>query len=169
MHDHFTQFARYNTWANGLLFDTVAKLPDEDYRRDIGLFFTSIHGTLNHLLVADAIWMKRLTGDGDAPTKLDTIMHEDFTDLQTAGIAMDARIETYVNGLTAEDYAGTFTYTPVANPEPITQARAPVLAHLFNHQTHHRGQVTAALTHMGYESPSIDLIYFQRVERLASA
>ena len=168
MHDHFTQFARYNSWANGLLYAAVAKLSDEDARRDVGLFFASMHGTLNHLLVADAIWMRRLTGEGDAPTKLDVILHEQFGELREARAAMDERIAAYVNGLTADDYAGTFTYTPVTNPEPVTQARAPVLAHLFNHQTHHRGQVHAALTHMGHSAPSLDLIYFQRIERLAN-
>jgi len=81
---------------------------------------------------------------------------------------MDQRIINYVNTLSTSDFTGTFTYTPVTNPEPVTQARAPVLAHLFNHQTHHRGQVHAAMTHMGHDAPSLDLIYFQRVERLTA-
>jgi len=78
MHDHFTQFARYNGWANRLLYTATAQLSDEQYRQDVGLFFTSVHGTLNHLLVADAIWMKRLTGEGEAPAKLDVILHDGF-------------------------------------------------------------------------------------------
>lgn len=168
MHDHFTQFARYNGWANRLLYTAAAQISDKQYRRDVGLFFGSIHATLNHILVADEIWMKRLTGTGDAPTSLDVILHDNFDELLNARKAMDERIIDYVNGLSDADYDGTFTYTPVTNPEPVTQARAPVLAHVFNHQTHHRGQVHAALTHMGQDAPSLDLIYFQRVERLAT-
>ncbi|EFL90586.1 DinB family protein [Ahrensia sp. R2A130] len=168
MHDHFTQFARYNGWANRLLYTSAAQLSDEEYRRDVGLFFGSIHATLNHILVADEIWMARLTGTTGAPTSLDVILHETFDDLLKARKGMDERIIDYTNGLTSEDFTNTFTYTPVTNPEAVTQARAPVLAHLFNHQTHHRGQVHAAMTHMGHDAPSLDLIYFQRVERLAA-
>jgi len=68
-------FARYNQWANERVFSAIATLDDEAYRRDVGLFFGSIHRTLNHLLVADRIWMYRLTGKGPTYDKLDLILH----------------------------------------------------------------------------------------------
>ena len=75
----YKMFAGYNTWANERLYNASAKLSTEEYLADRGAFFKSIHGTLNHLLVADRIWMKRFTGQGDAPARLDVILHEDLT------------------------------------------------------------------------------------------
>ena len=74
---HFSQFAAYNAWANRRLYDAAARLSDADYRADRGAFFKSMHGTLNHLLVADRVWMSRFTGQGEAPKRLDAILHED--------------------------------------------------------------------------------------------
>lgn len=159
--EHFMMFAHYNSWANGLLFDAVAKLSDEDYRRDCAVAFNSLHGTLNHLLVADQIWMHRFAGSGPCPTRLDEILHEDFASLQTAGIEMDARIEAYIRDVPDETLVGDFTYTPVSTPDPVTLKLSVALAHLFNHQTHHRGQCHAILTRLTGQAPSIDLIYFQ--------
>ncbi|MGI8725640.1 MAG: DinB family protein [Methyloceanibacter sp.] len=85
-------FAGYNAWANERVYDAVAVLPDVAYRADHGAFFGSVHGTLNHLLVADRIRMQRLTGAGDAPTRLDAILFEDFEDLRAARREEDARI-----------------------------------------------------------------------------
>ena len=65
MKSHYTMFAAYNAWANRRLYDAAATLSDSDYRADRGAFFKSMHGTLNHLLAADRIWMKRFTGTGD--------------------------------------------------------------------------------------------------------
>jgi uncharacterized damage-inducible protein DinB len=66
----FKMLAGYNAWANKRLYDAVATLSDEDYRADHGAFFGSVHGTLNHLLTGDYIWMHRLTGEGPSPTRL---------------------------------------------------------------------------------------------------
>ena len=71
---HFDTFARYNAWANTRLFDAAALLSDTDYRADRGAFFRSVHGTLNHLLVTDRVWMSRFTGEGDSPERLDAIL-----------------------------------------------------------------------------------------------
>ncbi|MEM9734326.1 MAG: DinB family protein [Pseudomonadota bacterium] len=161
MRDHFVMFAHYNTWANGRLFDAVEKLLQEDYHRDCGAFFKSLHGTLNHLLVADQIWMHRFTKEGACPNALDEILHEDFAGLQRAGIEMDARIEAFIESLSDEDLAQDFTYTPVTTPDPITLKRSVALAHLFNHQTHHRGQCHSILHELTGDAPALDLIYFQ--------
>ena len=81
---HWRMFAGYNTWANALVYDQAAKLSDADYRADRGAFFKSVHGTLNHLLVADRIWMHRFIGEGETTQQLDAILHESFDDLRTA-------------------------------------------------------------------------------------
>lgn len=168
MKHHFVMFAAYNRWANARLYDAAAALADADYRRDMGAFFGSIHGTLNHLLVADRIWMSRFTGAGDAPARLDVILYEEFGDLQAARQAEDQRILHYVSKLTDAALEAQFTYTPVTNPTPVTQRLSPALAHLFNHQTHHRGQAHAILSALRRNPPPLDLIYFQRTEEGAA-
>jgi uncharacterized damage-inducible protein DinB len=162
MNPHFTMLAGYNAWANGRLYEAAAKLPDAEYRADRGAFFKSVHGTLNHLLVTDRIWMRRLTGTGEAPDRLDAILFENLGDLRAAREREDARIAAYVEGLSEADLAGPVRYRALSNPQEFSQPRASVLLHVFNHQTHHRGQVHCLLTGLGGEAPSLDLILFQR-------
>ncbi|MGD9477047.1 DinB family protein [Shinella sp. G-2] len=164
MRDHYRLFAAYNAWANRTLYDAVGKLDDEAYRRDLGAFFGSLHRTLNHLLTADRIWLKRFTGTGEAPTSLDAILFEDFAGLWAARQAEDARLIAFVDSLSEEKIAADFTYSPITSPTIITHPLAPALTHAFNHQTHHRGQCHAMLTMVGGPSLSLDLIYFARTE-----
>jgi uncharacterized damage-inducible protein DinB len=163
--DHFGMFARYNRWANRRLYAAAAALPDEDYRADRGAFFGSVHATLNHLLVGDRIWMHRFSGAGPTYSHLDLLLHERLEDLLTAREAEDERIVSWTESLDDEYLARSFTYRTVGGPpREVTQRLAPALAHFFNHQTHHRGQVHAVLTGIGGRAaaPELDLIYFQR-------
>src|SRR5690606_24633564 len=84
MHRHFQMLADYNRWANICIYDACFQLSDEQLRTDKGAFFGSVHRTLNHILVADRIWLKRITGRGDAPDRLDTVLFEDFDGLRMA-------------------------------------------------------------------------------------
>jgi uncharacterized damage-inducible protein DinB len=165
MQQHFAMFAGYNRWANERLYETAARLPDADYRADRGAFFGSLHRTLNHLLVTDRIWMRRFTGEGPAPTRLDEILFESLAELGAARIEEDERIIGYIDGLSEADLAATFSYRRTSSPDEITQPLAPAIAHMFNHQTHHRGQAHALLTILGGHdfAPSLDLVVFQRV------
>jgi len=162
MKRHFEMLAAYNTWVNARLYDAAARLPDPEYRRDRGAFFGSLHGTLNHLLLGDIIWMHRFTGEGDEPSKLDDILFDDFATLHQARRDEDTRIEAYVKGLDAAQLEGTITYRTTRNPTTIEQELAPLLIHFFNHQTHHRGQAHGLLTAACGEAPSFDLLVYQR-------
>ncbi|WP_198598215.1 DinB family protein [Mangrovicella endophytica] len=155
-------FAAYNAWCNERLYAAAAELTPEEAWGDRGVFFRSLMGTLNHLLVTDRIWMQRFTGEGTAPVRLDAVLFEQLPELAEARRAEDARIIRWVDGLTAERLGSTFTYMTVTNPRSVTQPLWPALAHLFNHQTHHRGQAHAVLTGFGRAAPSFDLIGFQR-------
>lgn len=166
MKDHFVMFAEYNRWANALIYDAAQAMDEADYRRDAGLFFGSVHATLNHILVADTIWMARFGGRPNPPLKLDDILHDDFTPLRRARKEMDDEIVAWIDGETDESLTAEFTYTPVTDPTPVTQRLAPALAHLFNHQTHHRGQAHGIVTRFTDLSPAMDLIYYQRAKRL---
>ena len=160
----YLMFAGYNAWCNERLYDAAATLSEADYRADRGAFFKSVHGTLNHLLLGDVIWMNRFTGEGRLPQTLDQILYEDFAALRAARRDMDASISRYASSLKDADLAGTIRYRTFSNPADIEQQLAPALDHFFNHQTHHRGQAHALISSMiGNErTPSFDLIIYQR-------
>jgi uncharacterized damage-inducible protein DinB len=164
MKQHFAMFAGYNKWANGRIYEAAAQLSADEFERNTGAFFKSMMGTLNHLLATDRIWMKRFTGDGDAPTKLDAIIHRDFGKLRAARTTEDDRIVKWIGSLAAKDLTGRFTYTTISDMRTVSQRLAPALGHLFNHQTHHRGQAHMILTSLGKPSVSLDLAYFQRTD-----
>jgi uncharacterized damage-inducible protein DinB len=162
MKAQFEMLAAYNAWVNERLYDAATEIADADYRADRGAFFGSLHGTLNHLLLGDRIWMHRFTGEGDEPKQLDAILHDDLASLRAARQAEDRRIVAYIERLTDADLAGTIRYRSTRSPAEIEQYLAPLLLHFFNHQTHHRGQAHCLLTAIAGEAPSFDLLVFQR-------
>ena len=164
MQRHFQMLADYNHWANNRVYDGCAALSDEDYRADRGAFFGSAHRTLNHLLVADRIWLRRITGIGTAPMELNVILFEDFAELRAAREAKDNRFITLAKSLSPDDFERAVTYTPVSNPILVTDPLAGMLAHVFNHQTHHRGQIHTILTSLGQPSVVLDMIAFLRTD-----
>ena len=95
----YSMFAGYNAWCNERLYEAAAKVSDADYRANRGAFFKSLHGTLNHLLVGDRIWMQRFTGKGELPPSLDAILYDDFAGLRAARISEDAHISAYIDAL----------------------------------------------------------------------
>ncbi|NNH62971.1 DinB family protein [Rhizobium laguerreae] len=161
---HYKMFAAYNRWANRQVYAVAAELSDAEFRSDRGAFFGSLHRTLNHLLVADRIWMKRFTGTGEAPTALNAVLFEDLDALAAARKIEDERIIAWMDTLDEAALAADCTYVPVTQPGEFTQPLAPALAHLFNHQTHHRGQCHMTLTALAKPSLTLDLIYFLRSE-----
>ena len=161
---NYQMLADYNAWANRLLYSAVADLSAEELHRDTGAFFGSVFSTLSHILTADRIWLNRFTGEGPMPRSLDERPYEHFEDLRAARLEEDTRIIRYAQSLTAEKIERPFTYSPVSSPEIVTQKLWLALTHVFNHQTHHRGQVHAGLTGLGKPSLSLDLIYFVRSE-----
>lgn len=162
MKAHYSTLAAYNHWANRRLFMAVATLPDEDRRRDVGLFFRSLHGTLNHILLADRIWLGRLTGDRPQAGPMDKILHEDFGDLVAARLAEDRRLEAFVEGLAGEDLDRNVAYRNTAG-QKFEMPLCEILAHVFNHQTHHRGQAHTGLLLVTRREPdSLDLLQFYR-------
>jgi uncharacterized damage-inducible protein DinB len=144
------------------LFGAALKLPDDAYRRPTGVFFGSLHGTLNHLLLADRIWLKRLTGTGEHPDRLNAILFENRRELLRARIAEDARLSDVVANYSEADLAKPVSYQTTSG-KPYSQPLQDILLHLFNHQTHHRGQAHACCSILtGSEPPTLDLLAFQR-------
>ena len=125
MKAQFEMLAKYNAWVNERLYEAAAKIGDADYRADRGAFFGSLHGTLNHLLLGDRIWMHRFTGQGPSPERLDAIQHEQLADLRRAREAEDKRIVDYVDVLTDAQLAGTIRFE-----DPVKETAAAALAEL---------------------------------------
>ena len=159
----FDMLARYNAFANRRLYDACGALSDEDYRADHGAFFKSVHGTLNHLLVTDRIWLARFTGEGETPHRLDAILFETFHELRAAREAEDCRICACVEGLDEAGLYGVLAYRRVSTPDLIEQELWTALTHFFNHQTHHRGQAHALLSRIAGRAPELDLLIYQRL------
>ncbi len=160
--EHLRTMARYNRWADRRLYAEAEQLPEVRLRQDAGAFFGSLLGTLNHLVVTNRIWMTRLDGQGEAPTRLDAILFEALAPLRAAAAAEDERIIDFVDGLSEEDLGADFAYATTSGAQQ-RQPRWQALVHLFNHQTHHRGQAHAILTRLGVPEPaSLDLLAMQR-------
>lgn len=158
---HFETLAAYNRWANTRLYDACAGLGDAARKRDRRAFFGSIHNTLNHILVGDRLWLDRVEGiDSDAVT-LDHVLFDDFDALRDARTAEDDRLDRVLADMEEERIAGDLDYRNVAG-EPFRTPMRLVWTHLFNHQTHHRGQVHGMLSHAGVSPPELDLIYYVR-------
>jgi uncharacterized damage-inducible protein DinB len=163
-HAHFQQLARYNAWATGRLLDAVAELSEAEHRRDLGLFFKSIHGTLNHLLVGEhLLWFRRFA-EGDSPSvALNAEVEPDRHALAARLREGAARWAPLIASWPVGRFDGVLSYTTMRGT-PATLPFAATLAHVFNHGTHHRGQVTAALTALGRPCPELDFVYLLQQE-----
>lgn len=156
---HFVVLARYHAWATRRLFDHVDALPEADYRRGAGLFFKSVHGTLNHLLVTDReIWFRRFAEGASPKMALDAELETDRTVLRDALLAATSRWEAWVAALPDLRLDERLDYVSTEGV-PRSLPFATALAHVFNHGTHHRGQITAAITAMGHACPELDLAW----------
>lgn len=164
---HMHTLAQYNQWATARLLDVVVALDDADYRRDVGLFFQSIHGTLNHLLVGEHhLWFVRFAQGISPRVALDAELEPDRARLDARLREGTARWAPLIATWPAERWGTPLDYTTTRG-QAVSLPFAPTLAHVFNHATHHRGQVTAALTALGQPCPELDLVYFLQAEQAA--
>lgn len=148
--------ARYNRWMNRKLYAICADLSDEVRKQDRGAFFRSIHGTLNHLLFGDIVWMARFQ-QREGPKRIIAELHADFGELRAAREAMDARILEWTATLTPQWLVAPFSYASNVDRRVRTMPAWVLVAHLFNHQTHHRGQLTTLLSQLGIDPGVTDL------------
>ncbi len=171
--DNYRFLARYNRWFNQRLYAACDGLSDEARKRETGAFFGSIHRTLNHLIVGDQAWSRRFVQCGadhgvdflalaaaiqlPDPCPLDTVLYDDWTTLKARREVLDEALETWLAGAPAGMGDWTMRYANskgVQRAHPLWQA----LTHFFNHQTHHRGQVTTLLSQQGVDVGVTDLI-----------
>lgn len=151
--------ARYNAWQNESLMTAADSLTDAERRLDRGAFFRSIHGTFNHVLWADEVWLSRLTGSAKPPIggRDSPIYVDDWAAFRERRRECDRTILDWANGMDGDWLRGTVIWHSGAAGRDMAKPRAFVIAHVFNHQTHHRGQIHAMLTAAGRRPDDTDL------------
>jgi uncharacterized damage-inducible protein DinB len=154
--DAFRMLAGYNKIANERLYEQCGKLDLDDYLRARQGSFGSIHGLLNHVLLGDRIWLSRFAGGGNTTPPLNSILYERFADLRSARSEEDARIVTFFETADSNFLQRSIPYINNQGKNYVETAAVAVL-HFFNHQTHHRGQVTVMLSQTAVKPPSLDL------------
>ena len=158
--DHISLMARFNAWVNQRVYDAVAPLPPAARTADDGLFFGSVHHTLNHVLLVDRMWLARIEGVPHGFASLDQVLYEDFDSLRAARVDEDARFVRVADGMDAAAQARVVRYTRMIGSGEENVRAGHIMLTLLNHQTHHRGQVTAALHRHGVKYPPLDLVFF---------
>lgn len=161
--------AAYNSWMNGKVYDAAARLPAEEITRDRGAFFKSILGTLDHLLHADLVWLGRFKDGRPRLRDPDILMlHKNLARLREARMALDREIEDWASTIDEAWLARPFTYKTVTGDAEYTLPASALVMHMFNHQTHHRGQVTTLLTQLGEDVGATDIVVLPGLAQIVS-
>ena len=163
---NFVALAGYNQWVNAAIYAAAATLSDAERKRDMGAFFASLHATLNHNLLGDKIWLGRLApliSPPHAATSLRDEVHADFAALRAERVEIDARIVRWAATLDPQSLDGSLHYLRTDGAE-ASYPMLVIVTHFFNHQTHHRGQMTTLLKQLGVEPGDLDLFYWPGIK-----
>jgi uncharacterized damage-inducible protein DinB len=167
--EQLSLLSRYNQWMNGRLYGVP--LDEEQRTREMGAYFGSVRGTLNHLLIVDSVWMMRLSGDRQRFALRDRdgvvirvsssrqLVYADFSEMTERRSALDRDITAWVDGLTEQTLARDLRWKDSSEME-FEQPFADIVMHMFNHQTHHRGQVTTLIKQLGHDPGVTDYVIF---------
>jgi uncharacterized damage-inducible protein DinB len=160
--EYVVQLARYNAWQNNQLREVLKEMPFAELTADRGAFFGSMFGTMNHILWGDTIWMSRWCSDVDAPKVAGP---ESGRATPTFGVwdaerfRLDGRIRIWAETLSNMELCDTVSWYSGATKQNLTRPLSLCVAHMFNHQTHHRGQISQMLKAMGATPPVSDLVF----------
>ena len=155
--NYYQLMARYNQWMNQKIFSICSEIPDDIRKKDLGAFFKSIHGTLNHILYGDKAWMGRFT---DNPFQIKVIgqeLYDDFDDLLKERAATDIAILEWIKDISPEWLGSPFEFTSNVDGKTRVLPAWVLVTHMFNHQTHHRGQLTTLMKQVGYDPGITDI------------
>jgi uncharacterized damage-inducible protein DinB len=156
------RYAGYHVWAMEEILRRSEPIPDPSYRANLGAFYRSIHGTLNHILLTDRIWMGRLTGNLYPFQSLDQEVESDRAALGRALLDQARRWTGYIESQPDSRFPEIFAYKNAFGKD-MSVMYGGVLLHVFNHSTHHRGQISTMITHLGFQVPEMDLPDFLRL------
>lgn len=156
--------AAYNLWMNERLYYLCRSIDDAERTSDKGAFFGSIHSTLNHILYGDLAFMSRFTGVPEAVPELGIDLHDNFDDLWEARTALDERISEWSSTLAETWLREELTYTSKVDGVTRTVPQWVLVTHMFNHETHHRGQVTTILSQLGLDMGTTDIPFMPQFQ-----
>jgi uncharacterized damage-inducible protein DinB len=154
---HSQLMAQYNEWMNSRMYALCATLPDTELRKDRGAFFKSIYATLNHIAYGDLAFLSRFTGSPSVVPEPWVDLFGAFGLLRAERAVLDQRILAWSESLSPAWLAESLTYTSKIDRKTRTVPKWMLVTHMFNHQTHHRGQVTTLLSQMGLDIGSTDI------------
>ena len=157
LNGYYELMAAYNQWINRSLYETCASLSDEQRKRDLGAFFKSIHCTLNHILYSDKVWLGRFTNVPFSSPMVGQELYDDYAALRKAREDEDVRIMTCAGALSSQWLTGDFAYTSSIDGKHRVLPAWVAVTHFFNHQTHHRGQVTTLMKQLGADPGIMDI------------
>lgn len=161
MKDQLLMLADYHVWSFEILYCALLPVSDHQYVADCGLFFGSIHRTLNHLLLADRVWFGRFSGRTYPVAGLDMQLESARGGLERALYEQSQGWRSWIESQGRAVIGGMLEYRNVAGTS-CSDPFAATLLHVFNHGTHHRGQISAAITGFRHAAPEMDLIYYLR-------
>jgi len=164
--DYCLLMARYNRWMNERMFALLAQFDDAERRKDRGAFFGSMHGTLNHVLWGDRMWLGRFTGVPCEVPPFGADMFADFAELARERDSTDRAMLEWAGNVSPGWLAGVLVYASRADGRTRELPRAVAAIHLFNHGTHHRGQLTTLIRQTGQDPGVTDLPWLPGVVRL---
>jgi uncharacterized damage-inducible protein DinB len=154
---HSQLMAQYNGWMNSRIYALCASLPDTELHKDRGAFFKSIYATLNHIMYGDLAFLSRFTGNPNIVPEPGTDLFGTFSLLRTERAALDQRILVWSASLSQAWLAESLTYKSKIDGKTRTVPKWVLVTHMFNHQTHHRGQVTTLLSQMDLDIGATDI------------
>ena len=159
-----TAMAEYNQWMNERLYAVCDTLEDKERKKDRAAFFGSIHRTLNHILYGDLAFMSRFTGNPNVVPELGVDLHQEFKELWAARSTLDVRILDWTQSLSIDWLSEELTYDSKVDGITRTVPRWVLVTHMFNHETHHRGQVTTLLSQLGIDMGTTDIPFMPKYQ-----
>lgn len=158
------RMAAYNTWMTEKAYYAADQMSDADRKEDRGAFFKSVHSTLNHILFGDRAWMSHFTGKAYEMAPIGTDFFTRYDELKAAHNDMCAEIEAFTEGLTPDWLSGTFAWINRSQGTFMERPRWLLIVHMFNHQTHHRGQLSTLFMQAGIDIGETDLPFMPDLE-----
>ena len=167
--NYYELMAEYNKWMDGKLYDVCEDITDAKRKRDIGAFFKSIHGTQNHIYYGYLAWIERMRDNKFTPRKIGVDLFDDFNELKAVQEKMDTEIIEWAGTLTPQYLNEKYDYTSNVSGFKRTLSRWVLVTHMFNHQTHHRGQLTTLIMQLGIDPGITDIPWLPCLEDTETA
>ncbi len=163
--EQFNKQAQYNKWMNDHFYMLCDSISDEERKRDKGAFFKSIHGTLNHILLGDRLWMSRFQSTSFDIKSLDQVLYSDYAELKKQRAITDKNIIRYIDALADDEINHPITFISKVKKSQHTYILSDCILHFFQHQIHHRGQVSTLISQLGIDIGITDLMWMPGIEK----